>query len=173
LPQFFPADWLVRMPIVYSDFPSRIRVGYVLREPGCYSYLLRRDFDGLGIAIEDLHAAALANLLRLPSGRIALAEPSGGAEGFVASDDNFAAVRILLPDVRKRFAEKLGEEFFAIFPHRDCCFCWDCKQPSKRQARHAAEALEDFVQDDYRLTPDIFRVSMAGLGLHCVQAGTR
>jgi uncharacterized protein YtpQ (UPF0354 family) len=169
LPQFFPADWLAESPIVCSNFPSRIRVGYVLRERGRYSYLLRQDLDGLRIVLEELHAAALDNLLRLPSGRITLAEPPGGAEGFIASDDNFAAARILLPGVRKRFADTLGEEFFAILPHRDSCFCWNCGQPIGRQTRHAAEALEDFAQDDYRLTPDIFRVSMTGFVLHRAQ----
>lgn len=39
VPQFFPAAWLEEYPIVFSDFPSGIRIGYVLREEGAYSYL--------------------------------------------------------------------------------------------------------------------------------------
>jgi hypothetical protein len=31
LPQFFPKEWLEGAGMVYSGFPSRIRVGYVLR----------------------------------------------------------------------------------------------------------------------------------------------
>jgi len=169
LPQFFPAHWGEQYPIVFSDFPSRIRVGYVLPEEGGYSYLLRDNFDTLGLSLTDLHSLALANLSALRCGRMTLAEPPGGAEGFIAADDNFAAARILLPKVRKRLAEKLGPEFLVILPHRDWCFCWSVSQPQDRQARHAAEALEDFIKDDYRLTPDILKATSDGFSLYRTQ----
>ena len=64
------------------------------------------------------------------------------------------------------FSEALGEEFFLSTPHRDWCFCWSPTQPSERQARHAQEALEDFLQDDYNLTPDILRYSHGDFRMH-------
>jgi hypothetical protein len=169
LPQFFPAVWLEEYPIVFSEFPSRIRVGYVLPEDGGYSYLLKDDFDALAFSIPDLHACALDNLLALPSGRMTLAEPPGGPEGFIAADDNFAAARILLPKVRTRLAAKLGEAFLVTLAHRDWCFCWSLSQPADRQAQHAAEALEDFVNENYRLTPDILKVTSDGFSLYRAQ----
>jgi hypothetical protein len=170
LPQFFPADWLESIPIVYSNFPSRIRIGYVLREQGGYYwYLLKDDFDSLAISLSELHSFALENLIALPSGRVTLAEMPGGAEGFIAADDNFAAARILLPEVRKRLAAKLGEEFLFTLPHRDDCFCWSLSQPAERQMKHAAKALEDFLSDDYRLTPDILSATPDGFSLHKTQ----
>lgn len=166
LPQFFPAHWLQDIPeIVFSDFPSRIRVGYVVRGEGAYSYLLEEQFLALGLTIEALHSCALDNLQTLPSGRITIANIGGAAEGFISSDDNFAAARLLLPAVRMEFASRLGDEFLAALPSRDECFCWSQAQESGRQLRHAAEAVEYFVSDEYNLTPDILLVNAAGFRL--------
>ena len=166
LPQFFPAHWLQDTPeIVFADFPSRIRIGYIVREEGAYSYLLKEQFSASGLTIEALHSCALGNLRKLPSGRITFANVAGGAEGVISSEDNFAAARLLLPAVRAEFASRLGEEFLAVLPHRDECFCWSQAQESGRQLRHAAEAVEDFVSDEYNLTSDILLVNAAGFRL--------
>lgn len=166
LPQFFPASWLEDCPIVFSDFPSRIRIGYVLRGEGAYSYVLRDDLQRVGITVPELHEFAVENLSALPSGRMTLADPSGGSEGFIAADDNFAAGRILLPEYRTMLASKLGDRFLVTLPHRDSCFCWSLTQPPERQAKHAAEALEDFVNDDYCLTPDILLATINGFSMY-------
>jgi len=167
LPQFFPKRWLDAPDIVFTDFPSRIRIGYVLRDAGAYSYVVDADFSGIGLSLEELHAAALANLVRLPSGSITIGKVPGAAEGWIsAKEDNFAAARILLPSVQREFREALGEEFFVSIPHRDWCFCWSLTQSPERQEEHAQEALEDFLKDDYNLTPDILRYSHDGFRLH-------
>ena len=167
LPQFFPAHWLHDAPgIVFSDFASRIRVGYVTRDEGEYSYLLEDQFSALGLTIEALHSCALSNLQMLPSGRITFANLAGGAEGFISCEDNFAAARLLLPAVRAEFASRLGDEFLAALPHRDECFCWSQTQDSDRQLRHVTEALEDFVSDEYNLTPDILLVNAEGFRVY-------
>jgi len=163
-----PAGWRSFRSCSRSS-PTRIRVGYVLSEEGGYSYLLKDDFDALALSLADLHSFALDNLSALPSGRMTLAEPPGGAEGFIAADDNFAAARILLPKARKRLASKLGEEFLVTLPHRDWCFCWSLLQPQDQQAQHAAEALEDFLNEDYRLTPDILKATSDGFSLYRAQ----
>jgi uncharacterized protein YtpQ (UPF0354 family) len=166
LPQFFSASWLEDIPIVFSDFPSRIRIGYVLRKDGAYSYVLKDDFQRLGITVAELHAIAVENLSDLTPGRITLADLPGGSEGFIDADDNFAAARILLPEARTMFASRLGDSFLVTLPHRDSCFCWSLTQPPERQAQHAAEALEDFIDDDYRLTPDILLAASNGFSMY-------
>jgi uncharacterized protein YtpQ (UPF0354 family) len=166
LPQFFPAIWLDDIPeIVSSDFPSRIRIGYVVRAEGTYSYLLKEQFSASGLTIEALHSHALDNLQMLPSGRITIADVGGAAEGFIFAEDNFAAARLLLPSVRSEFCSHLGDEFLATIPHRDDCFCWSQAQENCRQLRHAAEAIEDYLADEYALTPDILLVNAADFRL--------
>ena len=171
LPQFFPKHWLDTPGIVFTDFPSRIRIGYVLRGEGGHSYIVDDEFSELGLSLEELHVAALANLTQLPSASISLARVPEGAEGWIAAgEDNFAAVRILVPNVQQKFRQALGDEFLVSLPHRDDCFCWSLTQSPERHEKHAREALEDFLRDEYNLTPDILRCSHAGFRLHLEQA---
>jgi uncharacterized protein YtpQ (UPF0354 family) len=170
LPQFFPAHWLERPGIAFTPFPSRIRVGYVLRAAAGYGYIMEGELAALGTPLENLHAAALENLGRLPSGSVTIARVPGGAEGWIAAtDDNFAAVRILLRQVQREFCQALGEEFLVSLPHRDDCFCWSLAQQAERQERNAREAMEHFLNDDYNLTPDILLCSGGVFRLHCQQ----
>ncbi len=160
LPQFFPAAWLNDAPeIVFSDFPSRIRVGYVVRKDGAYSYLFNQQFLESGLTIEEVHGSALVNLQNLSSAKITIASVGGAAEGFISAEDNFAAARILLPTIRREFASHLGDDFLVTLPDRDQCFCWSKAQDGDRQQRHVVEAVEDFVSEVYNLTPDILLVN--------------
>jgi uncharacterized protein YtpQ (UPF0354 family) len=167
LPQFFPAHWLDPPGPIYRDFPSRIRIGYVLRGEGQYSYIVDADFATLSITLDELHAAALANLARLPSASISIGKVPGGAEGWIwATDDNFAAARILLPEVQENFREALGREFLVSLPHRDDCFCWSLAQSKERHEKHAQEVLQAFLQEQYNLTPDILLYSQGSFRIH-------
>jgi uncharacterized protein YtpQ (UPF0354 family) len=160
LPQFFAAHWLDSPGLVFHDFPSRIRIGYVVRGDGNYLYLCGEEFSGLSITLEDLHSAALENLAVLPSAEISVGKVPGGAEGWIhATEDNFAAVRILLPKVQQIFRQELGEEFLLTLPHRDDCFCWSLRQTAERQEKHAADALAAFLHEEYNLTPDVLLCS--------------
>jgi len=153
--------------MIFSDFPSRIRVGYVIRGEGSYSYLCDEEFSALPITLEELHAAALKNLTCLPSAEISIGKVPGGAEGWIhATEDNFAAVRILLPKVQDVFRRELGEEFLVALPHRDDCFCWSLTQTTERQEKHADDALSAFQQEEYNLTPDILLCSHGRFRLH-------
>jgi hypothetical protein len=171
LPQFFPKHWLANPGIVFSEFPSRIRIGYVVRRRGSYSYLLDDDLNAHGLSVRELHQAAVANLARLPSGAISIGKVPGGAEAWIhATDDNFAAARILLPEVQREFVQQLGEPFLLALSHRDDCFCWSQQQLVERQRKHIEQALERFLAEEYNLTPDILRFSNGVFSVHLEQA---
>jgi uncharacterized protein YtpQ (UPF0354 family) len=170
LPQFFPKHWLDTPGIVFTDFPSRIRIGYVLRGDGGYSYIMEDELAELGIPVSQLHTSAVANLARLPSASISIGKVPGGSEGWIhATDDNFAAARILLPSVQQLFEEALGEPFLVSLSDRDDCFCWSVKQSPDRQQKHIREVLARFLQEDYNLTADILRFSHDEFRLHLEQ----
>jgi hypothetical protein len=170
LPQFFPAHWLDRPGLVFSEFPSRIRLGYVVRGEGHYSYLCDEEFSELSAPLEEIHAAALENLAKLPSAQVSIAKGPGGAEGWIhAAEDNFAAARILLPKAQQLFRQALGEEFLLTLPHRNDCFCWSSGQAPERQEKHAANARAAFLNEEYNLTPDILLYSKGGFRLHLQQ----
>ena len=167
LPQFFPAQWLDPPGLIFGDFPSRIRVGYVIRNERNYSYLCAAECSTASFTLGELHAAALANLARLQNAHITIGKVPGGAEGWIsATEDNFAGIRILLPEVQEAFRRELGEAFLVSLPHRDWCFCWSQEQPADRQEKHVQDALDDFLHDPYNLTPDIFLFSQGSFRLH-------
>ena len=170
-PQFFPRHWITsKCDIVHSAFPSRIRVGYVTRSEGHYSYLMRPEFEESGFRIATVHEAALKNLRGLPMPSCTDANIWGGPEAFLGeSDDNFTAARILLPVVQRELKRILGEEFFVAIPCRDWFVCWSKMQDPEHQARNVADALKIFRSDEYNLTPDILSFSASGFSLHQTQ----
>lgn len=171
LPQFFPQHWLVNAPdMIHTEFPSRIRIGYVVRGDGGYSYLMREEFEESGLNLSQLHEYALRNLGTLTMPKFHVARTPGGAEAFLSDDvDNFTAVRILLPLVRQALAAQLGAEHFAAIPCRDWFICWSKDQHSDHQAKNLREARETFLKDEYHLTPDILGVSASGFHMHSEQ----
>lgn len=163
-PQFFPAHWLDDAPdLVYSNFPSCIRIGYVVRREGGYSYVMRPALEEVGVSLEILHNSALDNLRAMPIGGLQVGQTPGGPEAFLTGvEDNFQAARILLPNVQAAIVKELGNEFFAAIPCRDWFICWSKSQSEEWQNRNVAKALEVFAYDEYNLSPDIFLHSAVG-----------
>ena len=94
----------------------------------------------------------------------------GGPEAFLGEvEDNFTAVRILLPPIQEALKRELGDEFFVSLPCRDWMLCWNKNQSAEWQQRNIADALENFRSDEYSLTPDIPVWSDAGFQLHLSQ----
>jgi hypothetical protein len=171
IPQFFPAHWLEDAPdIAYSEFPSRIRVGYVRRGDGNYSYIMRDMLLNRGLSIQMLHEVALHNLDSLSEIELTIGKTPGGSEAFLReTDDNFQAARILLPRVHKALMRELGEEYFAAIPCRDWFVCWSKNQSDDWQKRNIERARSNFLEDEYNLTPDIFLRSEAGFTMYLEQ----
>ena len=111
------------------EFPSRVRVGYVVSAPGGYSYIMRPEFEEVGVSVDELHAFALHNLRARPCGGLTVGATPGGPEAFMSDvDDNFRAARILLPNVQDALARALGDEFLVAIPCRDWFVCWSKSQ---------------------------------------------
>jgi len=156
--------------MIFSDFPSRVRIGYVLREGGSYSYIVRHTLDEAALSLDELHAAAIENLRALPSPGIFVAQTPGGPEAWLSDTvDNFNAARLLLPNLQKELLSELGDPFLAIFPCRDWHVCWSMKQEAEWQTKNMSEALRIFREDDYNLTPDVLEFSNGKFSLKLAQ----
>lgn len=168
LPQFFPAHWLAEASdLVFSAFPSRIRVGYVVRGEGAYTFVTQEQLQDAGMSLPDVHAAALVNLRGLPMPDLKVAATPGGPEAYLGeASDNFVAARLLLPNVQQVFRKELGERFLAAIPCRDWFICWSESQVAEWQSKNFAEARSIFLSDPYNLTPDILQVSGAEFTLY-------
>jgi hypothetical protein len=55
---------------------------------------------------------------------------------FLSDDDDFSAVRILLPEVRQTLAEYLGTGHFAAIPCRGWFICWSKDQHAEYQGKN-------------------------------------
>ena len=164
LPQFFPASWIESTePMIFSDFPSRVRVGYVNRIEGGYSFLKMSDLESQRVDQTSVHQASLNNLRSFGNIGLKTAKVASGVEGWIVADDNFAAARILLPNVQAKLFELLGDPFRFTIPHRDDCFYWSVGQALERQIQHGKNAAREFETDAYNLSPDVFECSKAGI----------
>ena len=167
-PQFFPAHWLTdTCDIIHAEFPLRIRIGYVMRSDGHYSYLMGEEFEASGLSHSAIRDAALENLRELPMPDLTVGGTPGGPEAFLGeTDDNFLAARILLPEVQCGLVSELGPEFYVALPCRDWLVCWSKEQASEFQTRNAADAKKIFLEDEYNLTPDILLFDGSRFSLH-------
>lgn len=171
LPQFFPVHWLEDAPeIVFTGFPSRIRIGYVQRKNNGYSYVMHSTLQETGVTLGILHQAALHNLDALSNIQLTIGSTPGGPEAFLnTAEDNFQAARILLPRVQNSLAQKLGAEYYAAIPCRDWFICWSKNQSQEWKDKNISGALSDFLNDDYNLTPGILLKSETGFSVHLLQ----
>lgn len=172
LPQFYPSHWQAKAPnLVSKEFASSVRIGYVTLCDGGYSYLMQMEFDSANVTHEELHQAALGNLRTLSKIGMKTAETPGGPELFLTGiNDSFQAVRILLPNVQDAIARILGDEYYCAIPCRDWFICWSKLQSPEWQQHNIETALADFVDDDYRLTPDILLSNRGIFSVHFTQS---
>jgi hypothetical protein len=154
LPQFYPTHWGESCCVHGIEFVDVVSVGFVLRSQGTYSYILKHDLTNYDIPPEDLLSAALVNLSELDAGAsMHLARPPGATVLWIAAEDNFVAVRLLLPAVQDFIQQKIGPRFFFTIPSRDDMFVWNSDAPQELTDQHLREAAENFATDDHNLSP--------------------
>ncbi|MEQ1921728.1 MAG: DUF1444 family protein [Pyrinomonadaceae bacterium] len=157
MPQLMPSEYLNKMDLVSKPFGDTVVIGYVLDSDKTYSYVTVRDFESWGIGLESLHTQALNNLdLRSKGLEATVVE---GTNGIIAIDtlDGFDASRILLPDLRERFAETLGTcDFFFGIPNRDFLICWSASDDETFQSQLRGQIASDTESRPYPLSGKTF-----------------
>src|SRR5688572_16445250 len=112
LPQFFPRAWMAEHDVFGIPFTEDIGVGFVTREDGGYSYLQRTEGRVPMSSEEELLEQALGNLAQMRDGaELKIARPPGSTVIWVKAEDNFAAVRMLLPSVKSKLSAELGANY--------------------------------------------------------------
>ena len=158
LPQFFPRSWEDEHDVFGAAFTEDVTVGFVSRGHGGYSYLLATDARARALSHENLLPEALHNLAKMRDGaELKIARPPGSTVAWVSADDNFAAVRMLLPWVKSKLLAELGEGFLFTLPSRDLCLFWTASSPAEVSEKHAREAREDYEsEEEYNLSPHVY-----------------
>jgi|GEM_PF-5825971 len=166
-PQLVPSDYEDQVGRKNLEtLVSGIEIAIVIDEPERYTFVLDRHIDSWAVRREELRARALENLsARSGSLEIESQPPSdpdlAGRWLSIDTKDGFAAARILLPKVRKKISEELGETFFVAFPNRDFLVAW-----SRDFAYHldfVERVQSDFESRPHPLSPEVYIGSADGV----------
>lgn len=156
IPQFYPSSWKEEFNLIGFDFSPGVCLGLIEQADGGYSFLTNDDIAPLGKSVDELLSAAFSHLATLKEGvEIHIAKPVGATVAWITSEDNFASVRMLLPQVKSKLKSELGEHFLFSIPSRDLCLFWNSDAPAEFTQKHAQEAFEDFESEEYNLTPHV------------------
>ena len=160
-PQLMPAEYLDRMPLAHLPFGEGLVLGFVLDRPDTYAYVLVKDIERWGVALDQVNAVAFDNLDGISQG-VPL-QPSTGPDPFVAVgvNDGYDAVRLLSPQFRASVAKQLGSPFYAAIPNRDFLIMWSAKASPSFLAHAREQAVRDSRDQPYPLTPSIFEATPA------------
>jgi len=160
LPQFFPSYWSDDNQVFGIQFTDEINIGFVIREDGGYSYLLKDDFKNLNIKANSLLTLAIKNLdNELENCDIKEYKLKGGSLVFWNSEkDNFTAVRILSTKYSSILKNIFSEDFSFSIPDRDLITCWQSTDKEEIE-KFTNETIEDFNDSDYGLSDRIYQYS--------------
>jgi len=153
LPQFFPSYWTNDSEVFGIPFTDEISIGFVIREIGGYSYLLKDDFNLLSIDTNTLLTSAINNLDKeFENCDIKEYKLNGGSVVFWNSEnDNFTAVRILSTKYSSILKKIFPVDFYFSIPDRDLITCWYSTDDEENE-KFTTETIEDFNDSEYRLS---------------------
>ncbi len=156
LPQFYPAAWKEEFGLAGPVFAPGVCLGLVERQDGAYSFLTSDHLARLDRNFDELLSLGISTLGALTQGvELHVAKPPGATVAWVTAEDNFASVRILLPQVMSKLQSALGKGFLFSIPSRDLCLFWNIGAPRALTQKHAQEASDDFDSEEYNLTPHV------------------
>src|SRR4051812_8886338 len=113
---------MVTQPLV-----AGLHVAYAIDSDQTIAYIPQSQFKAWNVTLDDVHEAAIKNLVGKSESIAAHAQPDN--EGRVSlilfqTHDAFDASRVLLPTLHDRLREYLGSPFVAGIPNRDILLCF-------------------------------------------------
>jgi uncharacterized protein YtpQ (UPF0354 family) len=135
--------------IVTQQLVTGLCVGYAIDSDRTIAYILESHFRNWQISRDDLHEAAIDNLVKRSESMSAhAAQDDDGKINLILFQtmDGYDASRLLLPTLHERLREHLGSPFAAAVPNRDILLCF-------RNDAETVERLGDQIAQDYRQMP--------------------
>lgn len=160
LPQFFPSLWLHDNEVYGIPFTEEISIGFVNREKGGYTYLLKEEFENLNIESKDLLFSAIKNLENeFENCDIKEFKIKGGIlVSWNSENDNFSAIRILSKKYRNELNKIFKDDFNFSISDRDLISCWQTTDIDENE-KFKNEAIEDYNESEYWLSNKIYKFS--------------
>ncbi|PIR48951.1 hypothetical protein COU80_00885 [Candidatus Peregrinibacteria bacterium CG10_big_fil_rev_8_21_14_0_10_55_24] len=148
-----------RQAFVHRPLFPDVYLAYVIDHETQYTFIQKSQIADWDINQETLEEAAGKNLEEV-SQDIELQtfgpDKDGGIYMLIETGDGYDAARILLPSVRERVRQVLGDPFIAAFPMRDFLIFWN--EDFSLQDQFVEEVRLQFTEEpEYPLSPSIFR----------------
>ncbi|MCC7103837.1 MAG: DUF1444 family protein [Chloroflexi bacterium] len=166
LPRVQSAAWLAEAgstadPPVAGWLAEGLVVCYVVDRPetSYVTFLTESTAERLDTSLADLHEIAVANLMERSDAIRARFEQRAGRSAIVelASEDDFAATRVLLGTVLRNLCDPFRGPLLVGLPHRDRLMLFD--GADSELAREAAETVsKEFAASARGLSPRLFRL---------------
>jgi uncharacterized protein YtpQ (UPF0354 family) len=159
---------LSREMVAHSEFVNETVVVYVIDLPQMTVSITTEQMVRWGLCIEELEELAKANLdgytpeLELQ----VVTSKEGGKAIIVAEQDGYDAARLLMSDLYRRLAPRLGGNFYVALPARDM-FLAMTPNPDQFVKRLSDRVEHDYKRLPYPISSDLFLVTADGV------AGTR
>jgi uncharacterized protein YtpQ (UPF0354 family) len=152
------------LPLVSQQILEGLAVGYAVDSKSTIAYIPTAVFAGWGISMEDLHAAAMENLVARSETLAAhAAQDEDGRVNLILIQtmDGYDASRILLPGLHDHLREHLGSPFLAGIPNRDILVCFRDEPKMVRQLR--SQIAQDYQTMPHQVTDEMFLVTRDGI----------
>ncbi|MFY7709147.1 DUF1444 family protein [Tenacibaculum sp. MEBiC07804] len=157
LPQFFIKSWETEYDVFGIKFTNEVSIGLIEKLESGYSFISSKEFRELEITPKELLSNAIDNLRNsITECELKIYKLNGGKICFWNSEnDNFTAVRILLPEYQKIIKEKISENFNFSIPSRDIITCWKSKL-NEENSKFDKETKKDFKEEEYNLSKKVY-----------------
>ena len=126
-----------------------LRVAYAIDSDRTIAYIPEAQFEQWGVSRDDLHDAAIANLVaRSEAMNAHAAQDEDGRVNLILFQtmDGYDASRVLLPTLHEKLREYLGSPFGAGIPNRDILLCF-------RTDEDTVDRIRGQIADDHKKLP--------------------
>lgn len=155
---------LSREQVAHVPFVNDTVIVFVIDMPQMTVSVTTEQMVRWGLTAEDMERIARENLsdhsaeLQLQ----VVTSKEGGRAIVIAEQDGYDAARLLLGNLHRRLAARLGGDFYVATPSRDM-FVAISSGPSPFVTRLAARVREDYRRLPYPITPEFFLVTRDGV----------
>lgn len=153
--------------MVSQPLLDELYVAYAVDNDRTIAYIPRAIMDKWKISVDELHEAAIENLVR--QSEAINAQAAQDEEGQVnlvifQTMDGYDASRLLLPSLHDRLKGYLGSPFVAGIPNRDILICF--RNDPEMVQRLQQQIKSDFQQMPHQITDRLLLVTADGLAMH-------
>jgi hypothetical protein len=141
-----------------------LQVGYAIDGDRNMIYIPRGQFESWNVPEEEVHEAAIANLVARSEAIAAqAAQDESGRVNLIIfqTGDGYDASRILLPTLHERLCEYLGSPFFAAIPNREILLCF--RNEEETVTRLQSQVAEDYRRMPHQVTDKLFLITADGI----------